>query len=57
MSLSIDIQSETSAPTSSSQPPGPEFEAMLPENLERYRPGPRVRRLKTRITCSMTLCS
>ena len=41
MSVSIDIRSET-APLSLivTSRPGPEFEAMVPENLERYRPGP-----------------
>ena len=40
MSVSIDIQSETSAlELIVTSRPGPEFDAMLPENLERYRPG------------------
>lgn len=41
MSVEIDIQSET-APLALivTSRPGLEFEAMVPENLERYRPGP-----------------
>ena len=41
MTVRVDVKSET-APLELivTSRPGPEFEAMVPENLERYRPGP-----------------
>ena len=41
MTVRVEVKSET-APLELivTSRPGPEFEAMVPENLERYRPGP-----------------